>query len=50
MDTRRNEERKFHFAQLGGTAGDILGQEMLDVPLDYDSMQKVGHVLGQAQS
>lgn len=37
---------KFHFAQLGGTAGDIIGEEMLDVPLDYDSMLKVGHVLG----
>ncbi len=37
---------KFHFAQLGGTAGDILGEEMLDVPLDYDAMQKNGHVLG----
>ena len=37
---------KFHFAQLGGTAGDIVGEEMLDVPLDYDSMLKVGHVLG----
>lgn len=36
----------FKMAQLGGTAGDILGAEMLDVPLDYDSMQKVGHVLG----
>jgi NADH-quinone oxidoreductase subunit F len=37
---------RFHMAQLGGTAGDILGAEVLDVPLDYDSMQKVGHVLG----
>ena len=37
---------KFHFAQLGGTAGDVIGEEMLDVPLDYDSMLKVGHVLG----
>ena len=36
----------FHMAQLGGTAGDILGQEMLDVPLDYDALQKVGHGLG----
>ncbi|MCF6177004.1 MAG: NADH-quinone oxidoreductase subunit NuoF [Victivallaceae bacterium] len=37
---------KFHFAQLGGTAGDILGEEMMDVPMDYDLMEKVGHVLG----
>ncbi len=37
---------EFHMAQLGGTAGDILGAEMLDVPLDYDALQKVGHVLG----
>ncbi len=36
----------FKMAQLGGTAGDILGAEMLDVPMDYDSMLKVGHVLG----
>ncbi len=36
----------FKMAQLGGTAGDVLGPEMLDVPMDYDSMQKVGHVLG----
>ena len=39
-------EGEFHMAQLGGTAGDILGAEMLDVPLDYDAMTKVGHVLG----
>ena len=37
---------KFKMAQLGGTAGDILGEEMLDVPMDYDAMQKVGHTLG----
>lgn len=37
---------EFKMAQLGGTAGDVLGPEVLDVPLDYDSMQKVGHVLG----
>ncbi len=36
----------FKMAQLGGTAGDVLGPEMLDVPMDYDAMQKVGHVLG----
>ncbi|MCK5801388.1 MAG: SLBB domain-containing protein, partial [Lentisphaeria bacterium] len=37
---------EFKMAHLGGTAGEILGEEMLDVPMDYDSMQKVGHVLG----
>jgi NADH:ubiquinone oxidoreductase subunit F (NADH-binding) len=37
---------QFHMAQLGGTAGDILGAEVFDVPLDYDAMQKIGHVLG----
>lgn len=36
----------FKMAQLGGTAGDILSAEMLDVPLDYDALSKVGHVLG----
>jgi len=37
---------EFKMAQLGGTAGEILGPEMLDVPMDYDAMAKVGHVLG----
>ena len=37
---------EFKMAQLGGSAGDILGVDMLDVPLDYDAMEKVGHVLG----
>jgi len=36
----------FKMAQLGGTAGDILGAEVLDVPLDYDAMSRIGHVLG----
>lgn len=36
----------FKMAQLGGTAGDVLGPEMLDVPMSYDAMAKVGHVLG----
>ena len=36
----------FTMAHLGGTAGEIFGPEMLDVPLDYDAMQKVGHTLG----
>lgn len=36
----------FKMAHLGGTAGEILGSEMLDVPLEYDAMQRVGHALG----
>ncbi len=36
----------FKMAQLGGTAGDLLGAEMLDVPLNFDALQKVGHTLG----
>ncbi len=37
---------RFKMAQLGGTAGDLLGEEMLDVPLNYDALQKTGHTLG----
>jgi len=33
-------------AQVGGTAGAILGEDMLDVPLDYASLGKKGLVLG----
>ncbi|MCJ7508598.1 MAG: SLBB domain-containing protein, partial [candidate division Zixibacteria bacterium] len=37
---------KFKMAQIGGTAGDILSVELLDVTLDYKSLQEVGHNLG----
>ena len=37
---------EFKMAQIGGTAGDILSVELLDVPLDYKSLQEVGHNLG----
>ena len=37
---------KFKMAQIGGTAGDILSAELLDVPLDYLSLQMAGHNLG----
>jgi len=37
---------KFKMAQVGGTAGAILGEDMLDVPLDYASLGKKGLVLG----
>ncbi len=36
----------FKMAQLGGTAGDLLGPEMLDVPLNADALAKTGHSLG----
>jgi NADH:ubiquinone oxidoreductase subunit F (NADH-binding)/(2Fe-2S) ferredoxin len=37
---------EFKMAQIGGTAGDILSAELLDVTLDYKSLQEVGHNLG----
>jgi len=37
---------EFKMAQIGGTAGDILSREVLDVPLDYKSLQGAGHNLG----
>lgn len=37
---------EFKMAQIGGTAGDILSAELLDVPLDYLSLQIAGHNLG----
>ncbi|GAH91562.1 unnamed protein product [marine sediment metagenome] len=37
---------KFKMAQVGGTAGAILGEDMLDVPLDYASLGEKGLVLG----
>jgi len=36
----------FKMAQLGGTAGELLGPEMLDVPLNADALAKTGHALG----
>ena len=37
---------EFKMAQIGGTAGDILSIELLDVSLDYLSLQMEGHNLG----
>ncbi len=36
----------FKMAQTGGTAGGCLPPEMLDVPMDYDELAKVGSALG----
>jgi NADH:ubiquinone oxidoreductase subunit F (NADH-binding) len=37
---------KFKMAQVGGAVGAILGEDMLDVPLDYHSLGEKGLVLG----
>lgn len=39
-------DSKFKMAQVGGTAGAILGEDMLDLPLDYASLGEKGLVLG----
>jgi NADH:ubiquinone oxidoreductase subunit F (NADH-binding)/(2Fe-2S) ferredoxin len=36
----------FKMAQIGGTAGDILPEQLLDVPLECQSLQELGHNLG----
>ncbi len=38
--------RKFKFAQVGGTAGGILGPDLLDLPLDIDQTIQAGVTLG----
>jgi NADH:ubiquinone oxidoreductase subunit F (NADH-binding)/NADH:ubiquinone oxidoreductase subunit E len=38
--------KKFKFAQVGGSAGGILGEDLLDLPLDIDSATKAGVTLG----
>ncbi|MEW6522689.1 MAG: NADH-quinone oxidoreductase subunit NuoF [Bacillota bacterium] len=38
--------RQFKLAQTGGTSGGCVTEELLDVPMDYDSMAKAGTALG----
>lgn len=40
------EGSSFKAVQLGGTGGDILSEEALDLPLDIESLEQAGHVLG----
>ncbi|MEW6032435.1 MAG: NADH-quinone oxidoreductase subunit NuoF [Bacillota bacterium] len=40
------EGRGFKMAQTGGTSGGCLPAELLDVPMDYDELAKVGSALG----
>jgi len=37
---------RFKMAQIGGTAGNILSSEFLDVPLDFESLRELGYSLG----
>jgi NADH-quinone oxidoreductase subunit F len=37
---------KFKFAQVGGSAGGILGKDLMDIPLDIDQPTKHGVTLG----
>jgi NADH:ubiquinone oxidoreductase subunit F (NADH-binding) len=38
--------RKFKWVQTGGTAGGCVSAELLDCPMDYDSLSKAGTSLG----
>ncbi len=38
--------RKFKLAQTGGTSGGCLPEEMLDIPMDYDTLAEAGSALG----
>lgn len=38
--------KSFKFAQVGGTAGGILGSDLLDLPLDIDQTMRAGVTLG----
>ncbi|MEA2021396.1 MAG: NADH-quinone oxidoreductase subunit NuoF [Candidatus Caldatribacteriota bacterium] len=37
---------QFKMAQIGGTAGDVLSEKMMDIHLDYKSLQELDHNLG----
>lgn len=37
---------KFKIAQVGGTAGALLGEDALDVPMDFDSLRPLNATLG----
>ncbi len=38
--------RKFKAAQLGGPSGGCVPAEYLDLPIDYDSVQEIGAIMG----
>jgi NADH-quinone oxidoreductase subunit F len=40
------EGRKFKAVQIGGPSGGCLSEEMLDTPIDYESLQSAGAIMG----
>lgn len=38
--------KKFKAAQTGGPSGGCLGENSLDIPMDYDSLQEAGSMIG----
>ena len=40
------DNKAFKAAQTGGPSGGCLGKEHLDIPLDYDSLQEIGSMIG----
>ena len=40
------EGKKFKAVQIGGTSGGFIPEQLLDTPIDFDSMAKIGATLG----
>lgn len=40
------DDREFKAVQTGGPSGGCLPEELLDTPVDYDSLQKAGAIMG----
>lgn len=41
-----NDNKKFKAVQIGGPSGGCLPEELLDMPIDYDSLTAVGAMMG----
>ena len=40
------KDRKFKAVQMGGPSGGCIPEKFLDLPVDYDSLQSVGAIMG----
>ncbi len=40
------DDRRFKAAQMGGPSGGCVPEQYLDLPIDYDSVQEVGAIMG----